>query len=68
MGVHNEDAGCSHPCGEEPWGCRLCGEVTDRLPDGVDDYFETHYEDDLLEWETEQVFQDHEGWEDEYED
>ena len=22
----------------------------------------TYFEDDLYEWETEQVFQDHEGW------
>lgn len=67
MGIY-DDARCSHPCGEEPFGCQLCGEATNELPDGVDDYFETHYEDDLLEWETQQVFLDHEGWDDDYED
>ena len=32
--------------------------MDDYMDMGCDDYFDTHYEDDLLNWEEEQVFQD----------
>jgi len=32
--------------------------MDDYMDYGCDDYFDTHDVDDLMEWETEQVFQD----------